>query len=165
MSAMCCAFTGHRAQKLPWTYDELDPRCLDLKRRIRDAVESVCSSGYDRFICGMAEGCDLYFCEAVIDLRARIPSIRLEAAVPFSGQSDRWPSEEKVRYEHLLSQCDRVTVLQDHYSPGCMMKRNRYMVDQADLLIACFDGQSGGTLNTLRYAVKQNVRILHLGIM
>ncbi|MBR7190221.1 MAG: DUF1273 domain-containing protein, partial [Oscillospiraceae bacterium] len=61
-------------------------------------------------------------------------------------------------------QCDRVTVLQEHYSAGCMMRRNRYMVDKADLLIACFDGQSGGTLNTLRYAVRKNVRIVHLGV-
>jgi uncharacterized phage-like protein YoqJ len=45
-----------------------------------------------------------------------------------------------------------------------MMRRNRYMVDKADLLIACFDGQSGGTLNTLRYAVRKNVRIVHLGV-
>ena len=29
---------------------------------------------------------------------------------------------------------------------------------------ACYDGQTGGTLNTLRYAVEKNVRILHLSI-
>ena len=165
MSDLCCAFTGHRAQKLPWQYNELDPRCLDLKQRIGDTVESVYSSGFDRFICGMAEGCDIYFCESVIDLRSRFPGVFLEAAVPFSGQADRWPSGEKDRYERLISQCDRVTVLQEQYSPGCMMKRNRYMVDHADLLIACFDGQSGGTLNTMRYAVRNNVRIIHLGII
>ena len=165
MPGMCCAFTGHRAQKLPWTYDELDPRCLDLKRRIADTVESVYLSGFDRFICGMAEGCDLYFCEAVIELRSRFPEIRLEGAVPFSGQADRWLPSEKERYNRLLSQCDRVTVLQDRYTSGCMMKRNRYMVDHSDLLIACFDGQSGGTLNTLRYAVRKSVRILHLEIV
>ena len=162
--SMCCAFTGHRARKLPWQYDESDPRCADLKRRIADAVESACASGFDRFICGMAEGCDLDFCEAVLAARGSYPHIRLEAAVPFSGQADRWPAPERERYDSLLSQCDRVTVLQEHYSAGCMMRRNRYMVDKADLLIACFDGQSGGTLNTLRYAVRKNVRIVHLGV-
>ena len=164
MPALCCAFTGHRAQKLPWRYDESDPRCLDLKQRIYDTVEAVNSAGFTRFICGMAEGCDLYFCQSVLELRSEHSEIRLEAAVPFSGQAEKWPRRERERYERLLSECDKVTVLQEEYSPGCMMRRNRYMVDHADLVIACYDGQSGGTLNTLRYAVERQVRILHLSI-
>lgn len=164
MPALCCAFTGHRAQKLPWRYDESDPRCLDLKQRIYDTVEAVYSAGFTRFICGMAEGCDLYFCQSVLELRSEHPEIRLEAAVPFFGQAEKWPRRERERYECLLSECDKVTVLQEEYSPGCMMRRNRYMVDHADLVIACYDGQSGGTLNTLRYAVERQVRILHLSI-
>ena len=36
-----CCFTGHRPGKLPWRYNEKDPRCLSLKRRIADAVETA----------------------------------------------------------------------------------------------------------------------------
>ena len=157
-----CTFTGHRPEKLPWRYNESDPRCLRLKRTIFDTVEVVYESGFRRFICGMAEGCDLYFCEAVLTLRDDRPDVTLEAAVPFAGQADRWPPQERARYEELLSRCDLVTVLQEHYSPGCMMKRNRYMVDHADIIIACYDGKSGGTLNTLRYAIEKDVQIVHL---
>ena len=46
--------------KLPWGYREEDPRCLALKRRIQDAVESAYEEGC-HFLCGMAQGCDLYF--------------------------------------------------------------------------------------------------------
>lgn len=35
-----CCFTGHRPAKLPWGYREEDLRCLDLKRRMADAVEA-----------------------------------------------------------------------------------------------------------------------------
>ncbi len=159
-----CAFTGHRAAKLPWGYNENDPRCLQLKQVIYDTAEAVYFAGFDRFLCGMAEGCDIYFCEAVIALREEHPEIRIEAAVPFAGQADKWPRSQRERYERLLSSCDTVTVLQEEYTPGCMMRRNRYMVDRAQLIIACYDGQSGGTLNTLRYALEKNVRILHIGI-
>ncbi len=159
-----CTFTGHRSAKLPWGYDEDDPRCLDLKQRIYDTAEAVYSAGFKDFICGMAEGCDLYFCEAVMALREEHPEITVEAAIPFSGQADRWPPAQKRRYERLVSECDRQTLLQTDYTPGCMMNRNRYMVDHADLIIACYDGQSGGTLNTLRYALEKDVRILHLSI-
>ena len=86
----------------------------------------------------------------------------LEAAVPFAGQAEHWGAAQRQRYESLLARCDAVTVLQEYYSPGCMMKRNRYMVDHADLIIACYDGKSGGTLNTLRYAMERGIQIVHL---
>jgi len=164
MAPLACTFTGHRSAKLPWGYRESDPRCLDLKRRINDTLEAVWEAGFTHFICGMAEGCDLYFCEAVLALRSEHPEITVEAAIPFSGQADRWPRAQKERYDRLISECDKQTLLQTEYTPGCMMKRNRYMVDHADLLIACYDGQTGGTLNTMRYAIEQGKEILHLAI-
>ena len=36
-----CCFTGHRPGKLPWGLNEEDPRCLELKRRLWDAVEGL----------------------------------------------------------------------------------------------------------------------------
>ena len=157
-----CTFTGHRAEKLPWGFDENDARCRRLKQKIFDTVEAVYDAGFHKFLCGMAEGCDLYFCEAVLLLKEAHPDVVLEAAVPFAGQAARWPERERQRYEALLRRCDTVTVLQEEYSAGCMMKRNRYMVDHADILIACYDGKPGGTLNTMRYAIKQDIQILHL---
>ena len=162
MNEPTCTFTGHRAAKLPWGYNESDARCCLLKRKIYDTLEAVYESGFHRYICGMAEGCDLYFCEAVLMLKEIHSDISLEAAVPFPGQAERWPADQRARYNSLLHRCDTVTVLQEHYSAGCMMKRNRYMVDHADLLIACYNGKNGGTLNTMRYAVSKNVQILHL---
>ena len=68
-----CCFTGHRPEKLPWGSDETDPRCLALKAAIRDAVAAAYDEGFRHFICGMARGCDLYFAEAVVDLRRERP--------------------------------------------------------------------------------------------
>ena len=157
-----CTFTGHRSAKLPWGYDESDSRCVELKQRIYDTAEAVFTAGFDRFICGMAEGCDLYFCEAVMALRQEHPEITVTAAVPFEGQADKWPRAQRERYQRLICECDEVVLIQKEYSPGCMMKRNRYMVDHSQLIIACYDGQAGGTLNTLRYALEKDVQILHL---
>ncbi len=76
-----CCFTGHRPDKLPWGENESDPRCLALKRRLEGELTQVYNRGYRHFICGMARGCDLYFCEAVLELRSRRPGITLEAAI------------------------------------------------------------------------------------
>ena len=91
-----CCFTGHRPEKLPWGYDESDERCVRLKRRLRDAVESAYEAGKRHFICGMARGCDFYFAEAVLELRRGHPDITLEAAIPCAGQSSRWRAVEQL---------------------------------------------------------------------
>ena len=159
-----CCFTGHRPAKLPWGDNEGDIRCLALKARIRAAVESAMMEGMDHFICGMAEGCDLYFCEIVLELKGRCPHITLEAALPCPTQADRWSEASRARYHALLERCDYETMVSESYSPGCMQRRNRYMVDHASLLIAAHDGVPGGTRNTIAYAIKRGVQVVDLPI-
>ena len=159
-----CAFTGHRPGKLPWGEDESDLRCIALKAKLRAAVESAIHEGLEHFICGMAEGCDLYFAETVLALKSTYPHITIEAAIPFSGQADRWRPELRARYDYDLRQCDYQTLVQEAYTPGCMMRRNRYMVDASRILIAAFDGRPGGTARTLEYAALRKLEIIQLPI-
>jgi uncharacterized phage-like protein YoqJ len=162
-STTCC-FTGHRISKLPWGGDENDPRCSALKEKLSAVTEAVYQSGVRHFICGMANGCDLYFAEAVLALRSAHPEITLEAAVPFEGQADRWSPELRARYNVLLSSCDRYTLLQRQHTQDCMMRRNRYMVDASSVVVACFDGKPGGTMNTLLYAMREEKEVIQIPI-
>lgn len=157
-----CCFTGHRAEKLPWGYNENDPRCKALKRRLADVLLSLYESGCRHFICGMATGCDLYFGEAAAALRAEKPGVTLEAAIPFDGQADRWDAVSRKRYFRLAEECDTRTVLHHDYTPDCMMDRNRYMVDHADVLVAVYGGDAGGTRSTMLYAMRQGKQIIEL---
>lgn len=152
-----CCFTGHRPEKLPWGSDESDPRCVALKKKLRDAVEAAWDEGMRHFICGMARGCDFYFAEAVLALRKARGDVSLEAAVPCPTQANSWPEEDRARWKRLLAECDLETMVQDHYTPGCMLRRNRYMVDHSALVIAVYDGSEGGTRRTLEYALRQKV--------
>ena len=83
-----CCFTGYREYKLPWGSDENDPRCRKLQQQIFDAVDAVYADGIRHFICGMANGCDLYFFDAARYLRLSHPEVTIEAAIPFSGQAE-----------------------------------------------------------------------------
>ena len=159
-----CCFTGHRPSKLPWGYDETDPRCLALKRRIADAVSAAYEGGYRHFLCGMALGCDLYFCECVLALRDRHPDVTVEAAIPCPTQADRWPPDQRRRYRALVDACDEETLVSNTYSRFCMLRRNRYMVDHASLLIAVFDGSPGGTRYTVQYALSRRISIVDLPV-
>ncbi len=159
-----CCFTGHRESKLPWGQNEEDINCISLKESIYDAVEAVYRSGRRHFICGMATGCDFYFCEAVLALREEHPEVTLEAAIPFEGQAMGWSASQKQRYLRLVSECDYQTVVQKDYSPDCYMNRNRYMVDSSSVLIAAYNGRRGGTMNTLLYAIRSGLELIQLPI-
>ncbi len=160
--AATCAFTGHRENKLPWRDNEADPRCLRLKQQIYDAAEAVWRGGVRHFICGMANGCDFYFAEAVLTLREEHPDVTLEAAIPCEGQSARWTAAQRRRYDRLVRECDYLTVIRKDYSPECMLLRNRYMVDASAVLIAAYNGRPGGTRSTLLYAMRQGIQIIEL---
>ena len=97
-----CCFTGHRPSKLPWGTREEDPRCVALKGRIAAALEEEYAAGVRHFISGMARGADLYFAEAVLALKERRPDVLLECARPCESQADRWPEEERARYQNKV---------------------------------------------------------------
>lgn len=162
-STSCC-FTGHRASKLPWGFDESDIRCVELKQRIADALEAVYDAGARHFLCGMANGCDMYFAEAVIALRSRREGITLESAIPYVAQADRWGEELHARYKRLLDECDYTTLVAREFTPGCYQRRNNYMVDASSVLIAVYDGQSGGTMSTMLYAMRKGLEIIEISI-
>ena len=146
------AFTGHR------TYGGQAAAAL------RATVGELYARGFRTFLCGMAMGCDLYFCEAVLELRSRHPDVTVEAAIPCPTQADAWPADQRERYRRLVQACDFETVVSQQYSASCMQRRDRYMVDHAALLIAAFDGSSGGTRYTVEYAMRRGLEIVDLPI-
>ena len=154
---MVLAFAGHRPEKLPWGSDESDPRCDALKRQIIEAVRSAAGEGYDTFLCGMARGCDFYFAEAVLS-----QGLRLEAYLPCPSQPDRWSEGDQRRYTAILCRCDAVYMVEPEYSQGCMLRRNRKMVDAADGLLTVYDGSPGGTGAAIDYARRRGKSIISL---
>ena len=159
-----CCFTGHRASKLPWGYDENDLRCVALKEKLDAVIVAVYESGVTHFITGMANGCDMYCAEAVLKLKAQHPDLTLEAAVPYDGQEEKWSRDLRDRYNNILINCDAVNIISDRYTSFCMMQRNKYMVDRSSILIACYDGKAGGTWNTIKYAMDLDREIIQIPI-
>ena len=148
-----CAFTGHRPQHLPFGMNENDERCIKLKEELKEQIINLIEAeNVTHFITGMALGVDLYAAEIVLDLKARYPSITLESAIPCETQAAKWNAAMRERYYGIAAQCDKETLLQTHYTPDCMDRRNRYMVDHADYIIAVWDGKPSGTGKTVMYA-------------
>lgn len=112
------------------------------------------------FISGMAIGVDMYAAEIVLDLKKKYPQITLEAAIPCETQAVKWTVPLRERYYDIASRCDKETMLQRHYTPDCMHKRNHYMVDAADTVIAVWNRSPSGTGKTVQYAADQGKTIV-----
>ena len=148
-----CAITGHRPQKFPFGYDESDRRCVVLKANLHREIARRILDGCTDFYSGAALGVDTWFMESVLKFRRVVDGITLTAVLPCASQANRWLPEAQMRYHNLLAQCDRVILLQEAYTRGCMLARDRYLVDHCDCLIAVYDGSGdGGTAYTVRYA-------------
>ncbi len=161
MKKISCAFTGHRPQNLPFRFNELDERCVALKRVLREQIEqAITERGITHFISGMALGVDTYAAEIVLELKKKVPDIMLECAIPCISQPNHWNETQRDRYYSILTRCDQDTILQKEYTGDCMQKRNCYMVDNADLLIAVWDGSRSGTGKTVEYAQQKGLTIL-----
>lgn len=150
-----CAFTGHRPKSFPWGYNESAPGCILLKEVLAAQISVLAERGVTDWLCGMALGVDLWCAQIVFDLKKKNPALKLHAILPCEGQERKWTASAQEHYRSILAQANEVIYVGQEYSRNCMLKRNRYMVDRASILLAVYNGTyRSGTGMTVRYAQK-----------
>lgn len=127
-----------------------------------DQINSKIIDGYNCFICGGAVGFDTIAALCVLKTKITNPHIRLALALPYKNQHSKWPQADKTKYEYILENADEIIYVSDEYNSGCMLKRNRFMVDNSSLLIAYLSGIKGGTVYTYNYAIKSGIERVNL---
>lgn len=151
------AVTGHRPDKLgnEYSYDgpysayiggEMDRILLEYKPI--------------QIISGMALGVDTLW--AVSGLYLNIP---LLAAIPFKGQEGNWFDGSKDIFNAILNHkfCTEKFICEPGYAAWKMQKRNEWMVDHCDILVAVWDGvEDGGTWNCIKYARSKGRFIIYI---
>ena len=126
-----CCVTGHR---------DIPAEQMDrIQKLLRQEILAAIEDGYTHFISGFAAGADFLFADIVAELKEIYP-ITLEAAIPYPGRM-KTPDET---FQRLIRYCDTVKIHSDSYFKGCYMRRNRYMVDQSQRVIAVYNGRPTG---------------------
>ena len=158
-------FTGHRPQTLKFLWNEECEMCKNLKMQIKNTItELIEKENAIHFISGMALGVDMICAEIVLDLKKTYPQITLECAIPCETQAAKWTEKYRDRYFNTIIASDKETLLQTHYTADCMMKRNKYMVDKSDIVVAVWNGSKGGTANTVNYAKQSGKTIKQITV-
>jgi len=101
--------------------------------------------------------------EIVLILKNLYPYIKLECAIPNHAFTESWPVEDVRKYSSILTRADDIKFVSESrvYSKRDLMLRNIYMVDSSDVVIAAYiEGESGGTRNTIDYAVYKGKEVI-----
>jgi len=158
---MTCAFTGHRPNSFHFGYNEKHPDCKKLKLNIASQITTIMDNGVSTFLTGMALGVDIWGAEIVLALKQQRPDLRLIAVLPCETQANKWSVELRERYFNILAECDDVVYISRHYTKDCMLKRNRWLIDHANFVLAVYNGKPwGGTAYTVNYAYKKKRAVI-----
>lgn len=160
-----CAFTGHRPRSFPFGYDESSPEFESLMMKIKNCIIQVCNSGCRTFYCGMAEGVDLWCGELILEMKDRFePPLKICAVVPFLAQPKGMTQKNQERYRRIMDQADERFLVSQRYTKSCYRKRNCFLVDSCDAVIAVWDEKNfiSGTAQTVRYANQKRKKVFHV---
>lgn len=102
---------------------------------------------------------DIWAAEIVLKLRSKGAPIKLICACPYEGFEKQWEISWQDRYRKILKEADLVRYICPGYSKSCFQIRNEWMVNHAARVIAVFNNTPGGTMNTIEYAIRQNVPV------
>lgn len=148
-------FTGHRPEKISRCKKDIK---ADLEKEIRQAI----ADGLDVFITGMARGVDIWAAQIVLRLRDEGMDIKLMCACPYDGFDRGWSSEWQKQYTDILESADFVKYVCPGYTRSCFQIRNEWMVNHATRVIAVFNGEKGGTKNTIDYAHRVGIPVTYI---
>lgn len=153
MKNKTCCFTGHR---------KLTQNQVDLaKSQLFEVIGNLIEQGYTHFVSGFANGADLLCAEVVAKFKESNHDISLEAAIP---NRDRLNCKSML-FKKLIADCNYISIMQDGYNIGCFEKRNRYMIDKSDVIIAIWgNNKSGSTYNAVTYARLKGKKMIVINV-
>lgn len=151
---MIIAATGHRPERpgMGGYSDQAAQRRRDL------AYSWLMTTRPELVIVGMALGWDTEVAEAAYNLH-----IPFRAAIPFEGQHLRWPLHSQHAYRALRAVAADEVIISPTFTNDCMHRRNMYMVNHCDHVMALWDGvNNGGTASCVKYAKRMGVPVTNL---
>src|SRR5688572_16517776 len=84
-------------------------------------------------------------------------------ALPFEDFDCKWPKESRGHLAILMHGAKEVHYVCDPgYAPWKMQARNKWMVDNSDVVLALWNGTTGGTANCIKYAESVKKDIVNL---
>lgn len=165
MRQTACAVTGHRPSRFKFKYSEDYSLCKKIKRAMFEQFKRLYDEqGVRRYYVGGALGVDMWAGELILRLKEQpgYGDIELVVVLPFEGHDAKWDERSKRRMDFLLRMCSDCVVVGKEDCRESYIKRNCYMIDHANYLVAVYDNERNlrsGTMQTVRYAERCGLTI------
>ena len=154
LRAKTCCFTGHRSL----SYEEK----LKAAVRLREIIAEQIKAGVVFYGAGGARGFDALAAQTVLDMKKEYTQLRLILVLPCEDQARGWRSEDIAVYEDIKRRSDKVVYVSREYTPDCMHKRNRHLVDHSGTCICYLTRTYGGTAYTVDYARRKGLHVINI---
>ena len=154
MKEKTCCFTGHRNIR----NDDI-PK---IKEALKETIVGLINQGVFYYGAGGALGFDTIAAQTILELKNDYPQIKLILVLPCKNQTARWNEKDIDIYESIKAQADKYVYTSEDYYNGCMLKRNRHLVDNSAYCICYLTHNSGGTYYTYNYAAKKGLNVINI---
>lgn len=161
-----CAVTGHRPTRFKFKYKEDYSLCKKIKRVMREQFEKLYDEcGVKRYYIGGTLGVDMWAGEIILRLKEKsgYEDIELVVVLPFPDLDKVWDNRSRQRLKFLLKHCSEYVVAGDRDCRQSYIKRNYYMVEHAEYILAIYDGggdQRSKTMQMVEYARKNKRTVI-----
>lgn len=146
--------TGHR--RIPSQHAILLPALLERE------MLALIQRGAIEFRAGGAIGYDMVATLKLLEIKERMPHIKLHLCLPCRDQAKGWNEVGRRAYDYILARADKISYTAESYTPTCMLERDRQLVDGSDICLAYCTENRGGTFYTCTYALKRDLELINL---
>ena len=84
---------------------------------------------------------------------------------PCADQADGWLAADRRRYERLRQAADDYICLEAAYTPDCMRRRNRCLVEMSSACLAYCLRPRTGSAQTVAYADAQGLAVIDVAAL
>lgn len=143
-----CSFFGHR-----------DVFC-NLSDELYKAIETaITEHSITTFYVGDRGNFDRQASGTVFAMKKKYKNIRLVLVLPyFTNKLNEYRKAYEEQYDEIIIP----SILDGVHPKGAITKRNRWMVDESELIISYITRDFGGAYDTVKYAKKRNKRIINI---
>ena len=139
---MIVTFCGHGDE----TYSD------EIRKKLNDTIEELIIQGAEEFLLGGYGKFDRMAATAVKAQKKKYPHIKSVLVVPYINRSFDKELYDYSEYPPLENTPKRFTIL----------KRNEYMVNRSDIVIAYVSHSWGGAAKTFDYALRKKKKMINL---
>ncbi|RFZ77479.1 DUF1273 family protein [Lacrimispora amygdalina] len=166
MRVFSCAVTGHKPTRFKFKYKENTSGCKRLKKRLHDQFVLLYEKGVRQFYVGGALGVDMWAAEILLRLKEQpgFKEVNLNVILPCDGHDAYWDERSKARMQFIRDHA-RVIVISHIHNAESYLRCNRYMIEQADYLVAVYDNERNiqtGTMQMVKYAERKRLHTVFI---